>query len=515
MGVLLLLLLAAPSPSPRPSSSASPSPAPQADLPVILFLVDNSASLPPLDPEEKRVAALEKLFGFLKGRRYRLILFGGRREIFVDEVSRYNSRGQWTDFYFAFDKAREMMATYPPKTEFRIVLLTDALLDPNPADWEDMNVPKGQDLKTYWIKRLLDLIHEIKVPLYVILVGDPPKEGVATGSREEAPVLALDMVRAANGSAASPMAQSIAAFFKDDGLLVKKFVFRVKPQEGLKQIVPVVQRIVAPPRPQVELQFFTFLVLPLFLVLFTLLGLLVRSFPGPADLEILEITRNSPIHLAVDRRHRLETGEWVTWGLSLVADAREAAATVTYQPPPIDLSGVGLAAEGLDPLSQKLLPLRPESLQKALDDFADKGTKEEKIYALNLDYMAKNLDPAEAERILSSSGGDRRRIPALDFLRAKAHLLSNSELRRKLTDSRASIVGYGIGADRKDLAPGTRVRIGRYGFIVKDLTPGGRKDVRLSLYYDRVPSLLGLKTLLPTAFQRVFRIRRAGQRIVS
>jgi hypothetical protein len=35
------------------------------------------------------------------------------------------------------------------------------------------------------------------------------------------------------------------------------------------------------------------------------------------------------------------------------------------------------------------------------------------------------------------------------------------------------------------------------------------------LYYDRVPSLLGLKTILPDAFQRAFRLRRSSQRIVA
>ena len=49
------------------AASASPSPAPARPGGIILFLVDNSASLPPLDPDEKRVAALEKMFTFLEG----------------------------------------------------------------------------------------------------------------------------------------------------------------------------------------------------------------------------------------------------------------------------------------------------------------------------------------------------------------------------------------------------------------------------------------------------------------
>ena len=188
--LLSALLLAAATPSPSPS----PTPTPPAG-PVILFLIDNSASLPPLDPDEKRVAALEKMFTFLQGQPYRLVLFGGRKELFVDDVSKYRNNGQWTDFYFAFDKAKEIVATYPKGTEFRIILLTDALLDPGPSDWDDMGVPKGTDLKAHVTQKIVGVLEEMKIPLYVILVGDPPKEGVVPGDKEQCPGLVLQMVR--------------------------------------------------------------------------------------------------------------------------------------------------------------------------------------------------------------------------------------------------------------------------------------------------------------------------------
>src|SRR5829696_2681912 len=111
-----VLLLASPSPrvpsaTPTRTPVASPAPAGPAEAqPVVLFLVDNSASLPPLDPEEKRVSALEKMFSFLEGQPYRLILFGGRREVYVDDVTNYRNNGQWTDFYFAFLKVKELVA---------------------------------------------------------------------------------------------------------------------------------------------------------------------------------------------------------------------------------------------------------------------------------------------------------------------------------------------------------------------------------------------------------------------
>jgi hypothetical protein len=102
----------------------------------------------------------------------------------------------------------------------------------------------------------------------------------------------------------------------------------------------------------------------------------------------------------------------------------------------------------------------------------------------------------------------------VDFLRAKAHLLGNDALRHKLTDPKVQLTGYGKDASRKEVVPGSTVRIGRYGFVVKDISRGGRKDARIVLYYDRVPSLLWLKTILPDAFQRAFRFRRSSQRVV-
>jgi len=512
--VTLLLALAAPSSQPSVSPGVTPAAAgPTKPEPVILFLIDNSASLPPLDPQEKRVAALEKMFTFLQGQRYRLILFGGRNEIFVDDVSRYRNNGQWTDFYFAFKKAEELIATYPAGTEFRLILRTDALADPGPEDWADMSVPAQVDLKAYANGKLLSLLRALHQPLYVILVGEPPREGQAHTGREQAPVLIWEMVQAANGASASMMAQTISSFFGDNGLLLKKFVFRVAPNEGLAKVEPVVRRIVAPPQPGVE-RVVGSIVLALLLLLFLLLGIVVRAFPGPGDIEIVELSSGLPAHIMPDRMHRLDSGGWATRGLSLVPDARGAAASLTYQAPSLDLSGAGLDATDLDPLAQRLLPLTPDELGKALERYADEGTKEEKIAVLNLDYMGKNFDTAQAERILTASATERRRIPALDFLRAKVHLLSNSALRQRVTEARVQINTYGKDAERKDLTPGTRVRIGPYGLQVRDVLRGGRKDVRVLLSYERVPSTLGLKTVLPSWFQRLFRLRRRSERKV-
>lgn len=504
--LLALALQAGPA---RPTSSAPPA-APPGRGPVIIFLLDNSASLPPLDPDEKRVEALERMFGFLRGQRYRLVLFGGKDEVSVDDPARYRNDGRWTDFYHAFLRAREVAAGYR-KDEVRLVLLTDAIPDPDPADWKD--TPLGWDPRAHSIRKTVELVGEMGLPLYVILVGSPPADG-GQGS-EQSPGFVLDMVTAANGGKAAPLAQTLASFFADDGVLLRKFVYRVAPEEGLRKIEPVVQRIAAPPRPGIELRIFSYFLLPLLLILLGLLGLLVRSFPGPGDREIVELTLGQPVHVAADRMHRLADGAWSDQGLSLVADARHAAGTFTLQPAGLELTGAGLDTSGLDPRDAALLPLGLDAMRSALEAATDSGTREEKIHALNLDYAARSLRPEECARLVATHPAERGRVSAIDFVRAKVHLALDEPLRERLLEPRVHVTTYGKDAVRQELLPGGRLRLGRYRFAVRAFEPGGRKDARLVLVYDRVPSLLGLKTALPGPVQRVFRLRRSDQRIVT
>jgi hypothetical protein len=506
--LLALALQAGPA---RPGEGA-PSPPPPGEGPVILFLVDNSASLPPLDPDEKRVVALEKMFGFLRGQRYRLVLFGGKDEISVDDASRYRNDGRQTDFYHAFLRARELAATYPRGTDLRMVLLTDAIPDPDPKDWPD--VPKGWDVRSHSVRETVKLVRDMGLPLYVVLVGSPGGE-VEGRDREQSPGFVLDMVRAANGAAAAPLAQTMASFFRDDGLLLRKFVYRVHPDEGLEKIEPVVKRIAAPPRAGIELRILGYFVLPLLLILMALLGLLVHSFPGPGDQEILELGADQPAHVVADRLHRAPDGTWSAQGLSLARDARTAAATLTLQGGSLELTGRGLDTQGLDPRDAAYLGKDLEETRRALDATTDGGTREDKIHALNLDYAARGLDPLEAERILTRPPSERSRLSAVDFLRAKVRLAIDEALRRRLLEPRVQVLTYGKDAARRELRAGAALRVGRYGFVVREISPGGRKDARVVLLYDRVPSLLGLKTILPGIFQRAFRFRRSRQRVVS
>jgi hypothetical protein len=298
-------------------------------------------------------------------------------------------------------------------------------------------------------------------------------------------------------------------------VLLKKFVFRIEPGQGLKEIQPVVARIAAPPSAAVETGLLAGLVLPLVLFLFLLMGILVRSFPGPGDVEILELPLGPPVHVAVDRLHRLESGGWANTGLSLVGDPREAVATFTLRPPELDLTGAGTDASEADDMTRAFLSLSLDDLRRMLEDKSASGSKEEKIFALNLDYMAKNLSAPEVERALTTPVAQRGRIPAIGFLRAKTHLLFDDALRQKLLEPRVAFASYGKTGERKEATPGSTLHIGPYTFLVQDLAKGGRKDARLVLHYDRIPSLWGMKNWLPRRLQRMARFRRDSQRVVS
>jgi hypothetical protein len=265
----------------------------------------------------------------------------------------------------------------------------------------------------------------------------------------------------------------------------------------------------------VETGLFAALVLPLVLFLFLLAGILVRSFPGRGDVEILELPVGQPVHVAADKLHRLESGGWAGTGLALVGDPRDATATFTLKPPEIDLAGTGTVMSGADEMTRALLPLPLEELRRRLEEMADEGTKEEKIFALNLDYMAKNLSAPEVERALTMPAAQRSGIPALGFLRAKAHLLSNEALRARMLEPRVHVVTYGRRAERTEALPGAELHIGTYTFRVASVVKGGRKDVRVFLQYERIPSLAGVKNWLPPGVQRAARFRRASERLVS
>ena len=459
---------------------------------VILFLLDNSASLPPLDPNTQRREAIEKIYTFLQGQPYRLILFGGRKEIFVDQPQHYRNGGKWTDFYFAFEAAKEVADSYPAGTEFKIVLITDGILDPGPSEWRDQQIPAGADLKQEVGDRTIRLLNSLGLPLYVILIGE-----------EVDYELIERMVVGANGAiAASDYAQGIAEFFEDDGVLLRRFIFRVEEDEGLEVIEPIVTRIATPPAPRVEFAVAGFLLV----FIGVLIGVGVRSFPGSGDREILEMSVGHPLQVAVDRRRK---------GLSLEESSRHAVCMLTLKEQSTEIPPHGLPLDNIDPTARSLIELPLEELSERMQHLAKEGDKDEQIYVLNLQYVANDMEEAFVERLIKSAPEERAKFGPLDFLRAKVHLLDSEKMMKKLAGPSVDCKIYGLDSSHHELRPGSKIQLGRYAFRVDELSKGGRKDYKLILSYESVPSPLFLKKVVPGAIQRLLRMRRTHERIVS
>ena len=182
-------------------------------------------------------------------------------------------------------------------------------------------------------------------------------------------------------------------------------------------------------------------------------------------------------------------------------------ATFTYQPPGLDLAGGASTPGGSSPSPSSSCPSASRSCARS-SSRSPEGTKEEKIFALNLDYMAKNFDPAEAERILTTpvvrtATSRRRRLPPREGPPAHQRAAPQEAHRGP-----RQLVGYGKGGRAQGAAPGGRPRSGATASS-SDVArrPQGREARPL---LRRVPSLLGLKNVLPDAFQRVFRLRRSS-----
>lgn len=486
----------------QPSGQSDESEASGPEASIILIILDNSASLPPLDPQQERQTALEKMLGFLEGQLHRLILFGGRGEIYLDSPARYNNRGQWTDFYFAFKKAKEVVESYPQGSDIKMVLITDGVIDPSAADWEDQKVPEGADLKTYAGFKTLELLGQMQIPLYVMEIGTE----VSSEFIEE-------MVLVANGPlAGNRYTQGVTEFLQDDGVVLRRFIYRIEPGTGLENIEPIVRRIAAPPSYRTEL----IVAATLLLLAGMLLSVGVRSFPATGDQEVVELRIGQPVHVAVDQlRPDIAEATTTSWlGLSLVESATLAAASLNLIGVSESIPPDALDLKSLSGTSKELIRLTLPELRIRLEELINDGSKEEKVEALNYEYAGSEFEASRAEQLLSSSVKERRRMDPKEFLHAKIHLLYNPLLCNQFTVPTVRCNIYGTKARKRELRAGSRVNLGRYTFRVDALAPGGRKDFVIKLTYERVPSILWLKYIVPAFTQKLIRFRRSRKRVV-
>ena len=132
-----------------------------------------------------------------------------------------------------------------------------------------------------------------------------------------------------------------------------------------------------------------------------------------------------------------------------------------------------------------------------------------------LDDEGLRFPSEEATKLLSSTPVQRKTANAGDFLRAKIHLLHNPTLFDQLTDPLVSMNLYGVKGEKRILEKGGLIHLGPYLFRVGDMGSEGRKDCRVELSYEKAPSPLGLKRVIPAPIQRLLRFRRSRKRVVS
>jgi len=139
----------------------------------------------------------------------------------------------------------------------------------------------------------------------------------------------------------------------------------------------------------------------LLVIIAVLVGVGVRSFPGAGDREVIELRTEQPVYIAVDRMRRLSSDvpAWSRKGLSLVESSRQAVAVLTARKESTELSPAGYSLSSLDPTAAALIELPLPALRERLAELAQNGDKDEQIYVLNLEYVAKDMEEARVERV--------------------------------------------------------------------------------------------------------------------
>jgi hypothetical protein len=466
---------------------------------VNIFLVDNSRSVPVIDSRMERSQVLRELLNLLPGFENRLILFGGRSEIVLDDPDRFISDGWHTDFYYGFKAAVEVRHQYPAGCDVKIILITDGVLDAFPEDYPEERFQLRPQAQSFAREQTYQLLARERIPTYIILLGDAYD-----------PYLIEQFSIKANGLAqANPLVEKASEFLKNDGFLLKRFVFRVKPEVGLPVVKEIVRKIVTEDAPRVEYALVLLLVAAL--LVFTILA--IRSFPAPGDREIIDLTDSAPVLIGLDppphmllstpRRRASRRG------LQPVVATSAAVASVSYQRRIFDFTSRGLkSVQRLSTIYRQLLDMDVRDLGRHLERMERGGTDEEIIAATDLKYYCSNMDVDHIKSILRAREMERMDIDAKEFLMAKVYVSLAPDLLQEMTEQRITLSIPGRNIIRAQLQEGQEYDLGRYRVRVVALRKDSLSTARLILEYVRMPSTLGLKRFIPAAVQRLIRFRR-------
>jgi len=465
---------------------------------VNILLVDNSGSVPSLDPAMERAQVLESILNMLEGYENRLILFGGRDEIFLDDPSRFINDGLHTDFFYAFQTAVNLCKEYPPDCKIKIILITDGIPDAFTSDYPEQSMAKKAHAMLFSSDQTLKLLEENPVGTFIILLGDQ----YDLSFMEQISIHANGFVRA------NPLTHKAAEFLGNNGILLKQFIFEVEPDSGVEEIKEIVHKIVHEDTPYFEYGLLGILAL----AGVVLLALFFRSFPATGDREIIELVEGIPILIGAEVTNPsviVNPGHFSRRrGFQHVSSTKYALAGISYQQRQFDFSSNGLQGlDKLDPISKSFLDEDVRRLSTRLDEVEQRGRDEEIITATDLKYYCSNLDVDEVRKILNAREMERMNVDAKDFLYAKVYVSMAPDLLEEMTDHKVLMNIPKQNIIRATVVPGQKYQFGKYKVRIVSLDKESKFSAKVVLEYISVPSLLGLKRMAPASIQKLLRFR--------
>jgi hypothetical protein len=466
---------------------------------VNILVMDNSRSVPNMDRTRDRVEVLKDLLGMLGGYENRLILFGGRNEIALDNPDKFVNDGWHTDYHYAFAAAARIRKEYPPDCDVKMIFITDGIMDAFPEDYPEEGIVSKAKAMDYAREQSYRILEENRTPLYIILLG----------GQYDAYFMEQLSIRANGLAKANPLVERAAEFLDNNGFLLKKFIYRMPENAGTQEFKKVFRKIAHEDKPRFEYGLLGLLALAL--AAFVIVS--IRSFPAPGDREIIDLVEGVPVLIGAGHRNPGAFGGLSRarpkGGLQQVAETSHALASLSYQRRNFDFTSRGLQGiTKLDAIAKRLLDMDIQMLGAKLDEMEKRGADEEIIAATDLKYYCSNLDAEKVKQILQAREMDRMDIQAADFLKAKVYVSMAPDLLEELTEHRVFLTIPNRNIIRSQLTPGQIYNLGRYRIKAAAVSKDSKYSARVTIEYLRVPSTLGLKNLIPPAVQRWIRLRR-------
>ncbi len=453
---------------------------------VIIFLVDNSKSVPKFDPEENRKKVLNEILDIARKNGYitRLVLFGGRDEIVMDDISKFNNSGLHTDFYYAFKAAIDLTKEYPKKCKFKIVFITDGILDAYPSDYKEFGIASKDEAMSLSKNMLYRLLRDNKIPTYIILLGNEYDMDFMRRIAQEANSSLL----------VNPFVETVANVLKNNSYFFKKFIYVIHKNSPKGKIKTIVKEI----SQKKKFKFEIFVVLFVLIILILIWFISLFKSPKPGDIEEFFVYYDSPTFIGVDKGV-----------LKVLPSKYGAVASFTYRFK--DLNDYKKKLKGVDKLNRYekfLLGCDIKEFFDRLREMEKSNDEEEARTAMDLSYYCSNLDDKEIERIFNNPQSDG--IDAKKFLLIMAYFSMAQEVYEKILKKRFFVSVLKGKLIKKELSIGDVVEIGGYELKLLKINDNGDNGVFVEFEILKVPFLKW--KILPPFLRRIVSLISFGRK---